>query len=37
MRILEFRSDTFTLPTEAMRRAMTQAELGDDQYGEDPT
>ncbi len=37
MRILEFRSDTFTLPTEAMRRAMNGAELGDDQYGEDPT
>ena len=37
MKILEFRSDTFTLPTEAMRRAMTTAELGDDQYGEDPT
>ncbi|HEX9269601.1 MAG TPA: GntG family PLP-dependent aldolase [Candidatus Limnocylindria bacterium] len=37
MRILEFRSDTFTLPTPAMRRAMAEAELGDDQYGEDPT
>ena len=37
MEILEFRSDTFTLPTDAMRRAMTTAELGDDQYGEDPT
>ncbi len=37
MEILEFRSDTFTLPTESMRRAMTSADLGDDQYGEDPT
>jgi threonine aldolase len=34
---LDFRSDTVTLPTEEMRRAMAQAELGDDQYGEDPT
>ncbi|MGH2499492.1 MAG: GntG family PLP-dependent aldolase, partial [Candidatus Limnocylindria bacterium] len=37
MRTLEFRSDTFTLPTPAMRRAMAEAEVGDDQYGEDPT
>lgn len=37
MRILEFRSDTFTLPTPAMRAAMAEAEVGDDQYGEDPT
>ncbi|MGH2450837.1 MAG: GntG family PLP-dependent aldolase [Candidatus Limnocylindria bacterium] len=36
-RILEFRSDTFTKPTPAMRRAMADAEVGDDQYGEDPT
>ena len=36
-RILEFRSDTFTKPTPAMRRAMAEAEVGDDQYGEDPT
>src|SRR5205823_4772451 len=34
---LEFRSDTFTLPTPAMRKAMAEAEVGDDQYGEDPT
>jgi threonine aldolase len=34
---LEFRSDTFTKPTPAMRRAMAEAEVGDDQYGEDPT
>src|SRR6185437_4206427 len=37
MKILEFRSDTFTHPTPAMRRAMAEAEVGDDQYGEDPT
>ena len=37
MTILEFRSDTFTLPTPAMRKAMADAEVGDDQYGEDPT
>jgi len=37
MRKVEFRSDTFTLPTEEMRRAMYEAELGDDCYGEDPT
>ena len=37
MKILEFRSDTFTAPTPAMRKAMADAEVGDDQYGEDPT
>ena len=37
MRLLEFRSDTFTKPTPAMRKAMAEAEVGDDQYGEDPT
>ncbi len=35
--VLEFRSDTFTLPTKEMRRAMAEAEVGDDQYAEDPT
>ncbi|MEU4833177.1 GntG family PLP-dependent aldolase [Streptosporangium sp. NPDC023615] len=35
--MIEMRSDTFTLPTAAMRRAMADAELGDDVYGEDPT
>jgi threonine aldolase len=34
---LDFRSDTVTQPTEAMRRAMASAEVGDDVYGEDPT
>ena len=37
MRIVDLRSDTIKLPTEEMRRAMYQAELGDDVYGEDPT
>lgn len=34
---LDFRSDTVTRPTDAMRRAMAAAEVGDDVYGEDPT
>ena len=37
MKAIELRSDTFTQPTPAMRRAMAEAEVGDDQYGEDPT
>ena len=37
MKVLDFRSDTVTLPTDEMRRAMAAAEVGDDQYGEDPT
>jgi len=36
-RQLEFRSDTFTLPTPSMMAAIARAELGDDVYGEDPT
>ena len=36
-KMIELRSDTFTVPTPAMRRAMADAEVGDDQYGEDPT
>ena len=36
-RIVDLRSDTVTTPTERMRRAMYDAELGDDVYGEDPT
>lgn len=35
--MIDLRSDTVTRPTEAMRRAMTMAEVGDDVYGEDPT
>jgi threonine aldolase len=34
---VDLRSDTVTRPTEEMRRAMASAEVGDDQYGEDPT
>jgi threonine aldolase len=34
---IDLRSDTVTLPSEAMRRAMAEAEVGDDQYGEDPS
>ncbi len=37
MPALDLRSDTVTLPTEAMRKAMYEAELGDDVLGEDPT
>jgi threonine aldolase len=36
-RILDFRSDTVTQPTDAMRHAMATAEVGDDVYGEDAT
>lgn len=34
---IDLRSDTVTLPDEEMRRAMAEAEVGDDVYGEDPT
>jgi threonine aldolase len=37
MKNLDFRSDTVTKPTPAMRKAMAEAEVGDDVYGEDPT
>jgi threonine aldolase len=36
-RMVDLRSDTVTRPTPAMRRAMAEAEVGDDVYGEDPT
>ena len=35
--MIDLRSDTLTRPTDAMRRAMVDAEVGDDVYGEDPT
>ncbi|XP_011882589.1 PREDICTED: probable low-specificity L-threonine aldolase 2 isoform X1 [Vollenhovia emeryi] len=35
--IVDLRSDTFTKPTAAMRKAMFEAEVGDDVYEEDPT
>jgi threonine aldolase len=34
---IDLRSDTVTHPTEAMRQAMANAEVGDDVFGEDPT
>ncbi|HEX7172435.1 MAG TPA: GntG family PLP-dependent aldolase [Candidatus Limnocylindria bacterium] len=34
---IDLRSDTVTLPGPAMRTAMARAEVGDDQYGEDPS
>jgi threonine aldolase len=37
MRSVDLRSDTVTQPTAAMRRAMAEAVVGDDGYGEDPT
>lgn len=37
MKIVDMRSDTVTMPTEAMRRAMLEAEVGDDVYEDDPT
>jgi len=37
MHTIDLRSDTFTLPTPAMREAMFRAEVGDDVFGEDPT
>src|SRR5512135_3069758 len=35
--IVDLRSDTVTKPTPEMRRAMAEAEVGDDVFGEDPT
>ena len=37
MKIIDLRSDTVTHPTPEMRRAIFEAEVGDDVYGEDPT
>lgn len=34
---IDLRSDTVTLPSQAMRAAMAAAEVGDDVYGDDPT
>lgn len=36
-RLIDFRSDTVTRPTRAMKEAMLDAPVGDDVYGEDPT
>ncbi len=35
--VVDFRSDTLTLPTPAMREAMARADVGDDVWEEDPT
>jgi len=35
--VIDLRSDTLTRPSDGMRRAMAEAEVGDDVYGEDPT
>ena len=35
--MIDLRSDTVTRPTAAMRAAIAAAEVGDDQYGEDPS
>lgn len=35
--MVDLRSDTVTKPCAEMRRAMAEAEVGDDVYGEDPT
>ncbi|MCK4621716.1 MAG: low-specificity L-threonine aldolase [Desulfuromonadales bacterium] len=37
MKPIDLRSDTVTLPSEAMRQVMANAKVGDDVYGEDPT
>lgn len=37
MHIVDLRSDTITQPTPSMRRAMSEAKVGDDVFGEDPT
>ncbi|MCB0750415.1 MAG: low specificity L-threonine aldolase, partial [Ignavibacteriae bacterium] len=35
--LIDLRSDTVTRPSEAMRKAMYEAEVGDDVFKEDPT
>lgn len=37
MKIIDLRSDTVTLPSPQMRKAIANAELGDDVFGDDPT
>jgi len=37
MKIIDLRSDTITHPTPEMRKAIFEAKVGDDVYGEDPT
>ncbi|MEO9254707.1 MAG: beta-eliminating lyase-related protein, partial [Tepidiformaceae bacterium] len=35
--MIDLRSDTVTKPSDAMRKAMANAEVGDDVFGDDPT
>ncbi len=35
--VVDVRSDTATCPSEAMKKVMMEAKLGDDVFGEDPT
>ncbi len=37
MKTIDLRSDTVTQPCNVMRSAMSQAEVGDDVFGDDPT
>ncbi|MDP9234125.1 MAG: beta-eliminating lyase-related protein, partial [Actinomycetota bacterium] len=37
MSLIDLRSDTVSRPTPEMRRAMAEAEVGDDVFGDDPT
>jgi hypothetical protein len=37
IQVVDLRSDTVSKPTEEMRKAMFEAAVGDDVYGEDPT
>ena len=37
IRVVDLRSDTITLPTDEMRKAMATAVVGDDVYKEDPS
>jgi len=37
MEVIDCRSDTVTVPSDAMRKAMAEAKVGDDVFGEDPT
>jgi threonine aldolase len=37
MELIDLRSDTVTRPSPEMRKAMAEAEVGDEQYGDDPT
>ena len=37
IKAVDLRSDTVTRPTPGMRRAIAEAEVGDDVFGDDPT